>query len=81
MAVSYTHLDVYKRQVYRRKVLFEDRSQGLGGQAAEFAKELDAVQAQINNFLVENHMSDYESERTANQNLLATTRQELLATI
>lgn len=67
--------------VYRRKVLFEDRSQGLGGQAAEFAKELDNVQAQINNFLVENHMSDYEAERTANQNLLATTRQELMATI
>jgi len=40
-----------------------------------------AVQTQINNFLVANHMSDYEAERTANQNLLATTRQELMATI
>lgn len=66
---------------YRREVLFEDRSEGLGGQALEFSNELNDVQNQINQFLIANNISDYESERASIQSLLGNTRQELLMTI
>ena len=64
--------------VYRREVLFEDRSLGLEGQKNQFTTELDAVQNEINDFLSANGVSDFDAERLALQNLLATTRQELL---
>lgn len=66
---------------YRREVLFEDRSEGLSGQALEFSNELAVVQAGINQFLIDNNISDYEAERASMQSLLASTRQELLMTI
>ncbi|KAF0113730.1 MAG: hypothetical protein FD128_1126, partial [Hyphomonadaceae bacterium] len=64
--------------VYRREVLFEDRSLGLEGQKNQFTTELDAVQNEINDFLSANGVSDFDAERLALQNLLAITRQELL---
>lgn len=67
--------------LYRREVLFEDRSEGLGGQALEFSNELNDVQNQINQFLIANNISDYEAEKSSIQSLLGTTRQELLMTI
>jgi uncharacterized protein involved in exopolysaccharide biosynthesis len=63
---------------YRREVLFEDRSSGLAGQKNQFESELEAVQREISDFLAANGVSDFDAERLALQNLLATTRQELL---
>lgn len=64
--------------IYRREVLFDDRAQGYGGQVSQFSTELEAVQNEINDFLTINGVSDFEAERVSLQNLLGTTRQELL---
>lgn len=63
---------------YRREVLFEDRSGPIGKQRNEFATELDVVQRELDAFLKNNGVADFDSERVALQSLLATTRQELL---
>ncbi|MEN9873733.1 MAG: hypothetical protein RL186_630, partial [Pseudomonadota bacterium] len=63
---------------YRREVLFEDRTDSLNKQLNEFEIELQNVQADITAFLNRNGVADFESERTALQNLLADVRAELL---
>ncbi len=67
--------------IYRREVLFEDRSGALADQTNEFATELSEVQSQLSGFLSANGLSDYEAEKISLQNLLATVRQDLLTTI
>lgn len=64
--------------VYRREVLFEDRSSSLQAQRNGFEAELDGVQQEINAFLASNGVADFDAERAAVQGLLANTRQELL---
>ena len=66
--------------VYRRQVLFENRTPGFQEQKDEFSRQLEVVNGQISAFLKANGVSDYEAERTALQTLLANTRQELLST-
>lgn len=66
--------------VYRRQVLFENRTPGFQEQKDEFSKQLEVVNGQINEFLKANGVSDYDAERTALQTMLATTRQELMST-
>lgn len=67
--------------VYRREVLFEDRSGALANQTNEFAAELANVQTQLSSFLTSNGISDYEAEKASLQALLASARQDLLSTI
>lgn len=67
--------------VYRRDVLFEDRSGALADQTNEFSTELAEIQAQLSGFLTSNGIADYDAERTSIQTLLAATRQDLLSTI
>lgn len=67
--------------VYRRDVLFEDRSGALAGQTNEFSTELAEIQAQLSGFLTSNGIADYDAEKTSIQTLLAATRQDLLSTI
>jgi uncharacterized protein involved in exopolysaccharide biosynthesis len=66
---------------YRREVLFEDRSKGLGGQADEFTNQLEAVQKELNNFLVSNNLADYDADKKSILDQLAATRTELWATM
>jgi uncharacterized protein involved in exopolysaccharide biosynthesis len=65
--------------IYRREVLFEDRSSSLQTQRDGFEGELDAVQREIGAFLAANQVADFEAERASIQGLLSNTRQELLA--
>ncbi len=67
--------------VYRREVLFEDRSGALSDQTNEFSTELAEIQAQLSGFLTSNGIADYDAEKTSIQTLLAATRQDLLSTI
>ena len=63
--------------IYRRMVLFENRTPGFEEQTDEFSKELASVNNQISEFLKTNNISDFDAENTNLQNLLATTRQSL----
>lgn len=65
---------------YRREVLFEDRSGPIGIQKSEFSGELIAVEKEVEAFLKQMGVADFDSERVALQSLLANIRQELLNT-
>jgi uncharacterized protein involved in exopolysaccharide biosynthesis len=64
--------------VYRREVLFEDRTGTLTQQRNEFEAQLQTVQQELTGFMGRNGVSDFESERGSLQALLASTRADLL---
>lgn len=65
--------------IYRREVLFEDRTGSLGQQRNEFEVQLQEVQTKIVDFMDRNGVADFESERGSVQALLAATRADLLS--
>lgn len=65
--------------IYRREVLFEDRTSSLTQQRNEFDVQLQNVQAELTNFMGRNGVADFESERGSLQALLASTRADLLS--
>jgi uncharacterized protein involved in exopolysaccharide biosynthesis len=64
--------------LYRREVLFEDRSSELGAQRTDFENQLATVEQELSAFLAANGVADFPSERATLQTLLASTRAELL---
>jgi uncharacterized protein involved in exopolysaccharide biosynthesis len=64
--------------VYRREVLFEDRTGELGEQRGNFESQLAAVEQELSAFLASNAVADFPGERATLQTLLSSTRAELL---